>query len=134
DLITLNGAAVQTGTSDTRFFSGRPYISIGGGASFSVGGATDWILDGANNYDFLTGTTFPLAFPDAVQEFKVQTTGLDALHGASSSVEVVTRSGTNTLHGDLFYFIRNDGFGSAREYFSTKSSTYKRNQFGGVVG
>ena len=135
DLITLNGGAVQNGTSDTRLFSGRPYLSIGGMASLPIGGgATDWILDGASHYDFMSGTTLPLAFPDAVQEFKVETSGLAAARGNSSSVEVVTKSGTNDLHGDLFEFIRNDGFGSAHEYFSTKASTYKRHQFGGTVG
>jgi hypothetical protein len=135
DLITLNGAAVQTGQSDQRIFSGRPYISIGGMATLPLGGGpTDWILDGANHYDFMSGTTMPLAFPDAVQEFKVETSGLAAARGNSSSVEVVTKSGTNDLHGDLFEFIRNDAFGSAREYFSTKASNYKRHQFGGTVG
>jgi hypothetical protein len=49
-------------------------------------------------------------------------------------VEIVTRSGSNALHGDLFEFIRNDAFGSAHEYFGTGASTYKRNQFGGVAG
>jgi carboxypeptidase family protein len=135
DLVTLNGAAVQTGQSDTRIFSGRPYISIGGMATLPLGGGpTDWILDGASHYDFMSGTTLPLAFPDAVQEFKVETSGLAAARGNASSVEVVTRSGSNALHGDLFEFIRNDGFGSAREYLATKDSTYKRHQFGGTVG
>src|SRR5712691_6116540 len=135
DLVTLSGAAVQTGQSDQRLFSGRPYISIGGMAAFPLGGGpTDWILDGTNHYDFMSGTTMPLAFPDAVQEFKVETSGLAAARGNSSSVEVVTKSGTNDLHGDLFEFIRNDAFGSAREYFSTKESNYKRHQFGGTAG
>jgi hypothetical protein len=135
DLVTLAGGAVQTGQSDTRIFSGRPYISIGGMATLPLGGGpTDWILDGASHYDFMSGTTLPLAFPDAVQEFKVETTGLTAARGNASSVEIVTRSGTNALHGDLFEFIRNDGFGSAREYLATKDSTYKRHQFGGTVG
>jgi hypothetical protein len=98
------------------------------------GGPTDWILDGASHYDFMSGTTLPLAFPDAVQEFKVEVSGLAAARGNSSSVEVVTRSGSNALHGDLFEFIRNDGFGSAREYLATKDSTYKRHQFGVTVG
>jgi hypothetical protein len=44
------------------------------------------------------------------------------------------KSGTNDTHGDFFYFTRNDGLGSAREYFATKASTYKRNQFGGTIG
>ena len=135
DLVTLAGGAVQTGSSDQRIFSGRPYISIGGMATLPLGGGpTDWILDGASHYDFMSGTTLPLAFPDAVQEFKVETSGLAAARGNSSSVEVVTKSGTNALHGDLFEFIRNDAFGSAREYFSTKDSNYKRHQFGGTVG
>ena len=135
DLVTLAGGAVQTGASDQRIFSNRPYISIGGMATLPLGGGpTDWILDGANHYDFMSGTTLPLSFPDAVQEFKVETSGLTAARGNSSSVEVVTRSGTNDLHGNLFEFIRNDGFGSAREYLATKDSTYKRHQFGGTIG
>ena len=135
DLVTLNGGAVQTGSSDQRIFSGRPYISIAGMATLPLGGGpTDWILDGTSHYDFMSGTTLPLAFPDAVQEFKVETSGLAAARGNSSSVEVVTRSGTNGLHGDLFEFIRNDAFGSAREYLATKDSTYKRHNYGGTIG
>ena len=135
DLVTLAGAAVVNGQSDTRLFSNRPYISIAGMAAFPLGGGpTDWIYDGASHYDFMTGAALPFGFPDAVQEFKVETTGLEAAHGNSSAVEVVTRSGTNEFHGDLFEFIRNDAFGSAREYFSSGLSTYKRNQFGGVAG
>lgn len=135
DLVTLNGGAVQTGSSDQRIFSGRPYLSIAGMATLPLGGGpTDWILDGTSHYDFMSGTTLPLAFPDAVQEFKVETSGLAAARGNSSSVEVVTPSGTNSLHGDLFEFIRNDAFGSAREYLSTKDSTYKRHNFGGTIG
>jgi len=135
DLVTLNGGAVQTGASDQRIFSGRPYLSIAGMATLPLGGGpTDWILDGTSHYDFMSGTTLPLAFPDAVQEFKVETSGLAAARGNSSSVEVVTPSGTNSLHGDLFEFIRNDAFGSAREYLSTKDSTYKRHNFGGTIG
>ena len=135
DLVTLNGGAVQTGSSDQRIFSGRPYLSIAGMATLPLGGGpTDWILDGTSHYDFMSGTTLPLAFPDAVQEFKVETSGLAAARGNSSSVEVVTPSGTNSLHGDLFEFIRNDAFGSAREYLATGDSTYKRHNFGGTIG
>jgi hypothetical protein len=135
DLITLAGAAVQNGSSDTRLFSGRPYLSIAGMVTLPLGGGpTDWIYDGASHYDFMSGTALPLAFPDAVQEFRVETSGLDAARGNSSAVEIVTRSGTNRLHGDLFEFIRNDAFGSAHEYFGIGSSTYKRNQFGGTLG
>src|SRR5262249_41553894 len=62
ELVTLNGAAVQTGQSDQRLFSNRPYIAIGGMATFPLGGGpTDWILDGASHYDFMSGTTMPLS-------------------------------------------------------------------------
>jgi len=130
DLITLAGAAVVTGVARSALFLNLNYISIGGQAVFG----TDYSLDGAMHTNFMTGTYMPLAFPDAVQEFKVESSGQTAQRGAASSVSVVTRSGTNDLHGDLFYFMRNDGFGSAREYFAVKNSTYKRNQFGGTVG
>ena len=139
DLISLGGAAVQTGTSQSRWFSNLPVISIagsvaGGGAGGSSLLGTEYVLDGANHLSILSGSTMPLAFPDAVQEFKAETSGQSAQRGASTSVTVVTKSGTNSLHGDLFEFLRNDGFGSAREYFSKVSSAYKRHQFGGTVG
>ena len=82
----------------------------------------------------LTGTTLPVAFPDATQEFKVESSGQSAQRGASTSVSIVTRSGSNELHGNLFEFLRNSSFGSAREYFSSSVSVLKRNQFGGTVG
>ncbi len=47
---------------------------------------------------------------------------------------MVTRSGSNEFHGNLFEFLRNSGFGSAREFFSTTTSPYIRNQYGGTVG
>ena len=130
DLISLAGAAVSLPAVRASWFLNLNPISIGGQAFFG----TDYSLDGAYHRNYLTGTYMPVAFPDGVQEFKVESSGQSADRGAGSSVSVVTKSGTNELHGGLFYFIRNDGFGSAREYFAAKSSTYKRNQFGGTVG
>src|SRR5207253_5836455 len=54
-------------------------------------------------------------------------------HGNASAVGGVTKSGTNDFHGDVFEFVRNDLF-NARNYFATKQSTLKRNQFGGTIG
>lgn len=139
DLIGLAGASVQTGSTQTRWFSNLPVISIGG--SSAVGGAggtslfgTEYSLDGANHLNFLSGGTMPIAFPDAVQEFRTESSGQSTQRGATTSVSIVTRSGANDFHGDLFEFLRNDGFGSAREYFSPVASTYKRHQFGGSIG
>jgi hypothetical protein len=128
DLITLAGAAVQTQTNRANL-GGQPFFSIGGGVPFGV----DYTLDGANHINFLTGVTMPLPFPDATQEFKVETSGLGAKHGAGAAMSAVTKSGTNALHGDLFEFVRNDLF-NARQYFATRNSTLKRNQFGGTLG
>src|SRR5438552_18949947 len=52
---------------------------------------------------------------------------------SGASVNLVTKSGTNQFHGDAFEFVRNDLF-NARNYFATKNSTLKRNQFGGTIG
>src|SRR5499427_611871 len=137
DLITLSGGAVTTTTSVGRLFNNLPNISVGGGLSYG----TDYSLDGANHVNFLIGSTMPMPFPDATQEFKVESTGLSANRGASSAVAAVTKSGTNEIHGDLFEFVRNDLFNAA-PYFSAVNpatgkkfpATLKRNQFGGTLG
>src|SRR5262245_1679019 len=58
---------------------------------------------------------------------------MTAEDGVADAVGGVTKSGTNDIHGDLFEFVRNDLF-NARNYFATKNSTLKRNQFGGTIG
>src|SRR3989442_6305356 len=129
DLITLAGAAVQTATGRVQNGSPEPYLQVGG----ALGYAVDYTLDGASHINFVTGGNMSLPFPDALQEFKVETSGVNAQHGTASAVGGVTKSGTNEFHGDLFEFIRNDLF-NARNYFAIKPSTLKRNQFGGTIG
>jgi Carboxypeptidase regulatory-like domain len=132
DLITLAGAAVQTtvGISD---------LSMPGSASIAVAGGftsgTLYVLDGALHNDLYDNLNLPLPFPDALQEFKVETSALSAQYGMYSggTVTSVTKSGTNAFHGDVFEFLRNDLF-NARNYFAVTNSTLKRNQFGGTVG
>lgn len=130
DLITLSGAAVQTGTSRDNTFAGA-IIAVGGGLSFG----TAYNLDGAKHLNFITAAPMPLPFPDALQEFKIETSGLAAQHSQETEVSGVTKSGSNTLHGDLFEFLRNDAF-NANPYnvVGTTKSTLKRNQFGGTIG
>jgi hypothetical protein len=134
DLITLAGGAVNSGNIRGSFFLNLPMISIAGQAASGEPFGTDYSLDGANHVNFMTGTTMPIAFPDAVQEFKVESSGQQASHGSAAAITIVTRSGGNDFHGNLFEFIRNSGLGSAREYFSAGVFSYKRNQWGGTVG
>src|SRR5439155_16237038 len=83
----------------------------------------------------LDGTGMPLPFPDALQEFKLSTSAQDASTSGHSGavVNAVTKSGTNALHGDLFWFLRNYN-ANARDFFATGQDGLKRNQFGGVLG
>lgn len=80
--------------------------------------------------------------PDAIQEFKLKTSLYDASYGRNSgaNVNVVTKSGTNNLHGAVFEFLRNSVF-DADDYFYPKNSlgepahqTLDQNQFGFAVG
>ena len=77
----------------------------------------------------------PFPFPDALAEFSVETSTLPARNGLHPGgvVNVVTKSGSNRWHGDLFEFIRN-GDANAINYFAPKQDSLKRNQFGGTFG
>src|SRR5437867_3916385 len=129
DLITLAGAAVQTDIPMPKNFAGSNYISAAGGLGFGV----EYTLDGARHINFVSGTSMQMPFPDALQELKIETSGMTAQHGVAAAVGGVTKSGANEFHGDLFEFLRNDLF-NARNYFATTNSTLKRNQFGGTIG
>jgi len=136
DLIVLSGAAVGGGVQATgTATSGRNYptdsISVGGGLNNGL----LYILDGGTHNDPYNNLNLPLPFPDALQEFKVETSALPAQYGqhSSAAVNAVTKSGTNEYHGDLFEFVRNGSL-NARNAFAPKRDSLKRNQFGGVLG
>lgn len=105
----------------------------------NVGGAgprgVNFQMDGAGHNDTYLNTNLPFPNPDAVQEFNVQTDNLSAQYGigAGAVVNIVTKSGTNELHGSLFEFVRNGDF-NARNFFAPTQDTLKRNQYGGAVG
>jgi hypothetical protein len=98
-------------------------------------GTTAYLLDGGLNMDSYTYAPAPFPNADATQEFRVATNNYDIRYGYSSSgiVNIVTKSGTNQWHGNLFEFVRNDMF-NASNYFSHQVDPLKRNQFGGSVG
>ena len=94
-----------------------------------------YMLDGSVYNDLLYSVNMPFPFPDALEEFSVQTSNYAAQYGDNSGgvVNIVTKSGTNTLHGNLFEFDRNAVF-EARNYFSANRDQLKQNQFGGTLG
>ncbi len=115
----------------TKTYSGSVAISVAGAQATG----NNFLMDGGDNNDAFSNVNLPFPFPDALQEFNVQTSGLSAQYGLhpGAAVNIVTKSGTNQFHGDLFEFVRNGVF-NARNYFATAQDTLKRNQFGGTVG
>src|SRR3954471_8592320 len=135
-LLLVVAGANQAPASDvdqgnTKTFPGSVTVSTNGSRQNQV----SYRLDGANNNDLYTNTNQPFPFPDALQEFSVQTSNYGARYGGNAGgvVNVVTKSGTNSLHGDAFEFVRNGEF-NARNYFAANRDQLKRNQFGGTIG
>ncbi len=113
-------------------------ISMNGGRP----GSTDVLVDGISSSPPLVNPIQGFAvFPsvDAVQEFKVQTNMYSAEYGRSGSgiVNLIYKSGTNSLHGSAFEFLRNTAL-DANGFFANRNGTplanFKRNQFGGSLG
>lgn len=99
------------------------------------GGGVYFSLDGANNIDPYQVTGGPFPNPDATLEFSVvsSTYGAKYVSAPGGAVNIVTKSGTNELHGSAFEFVRNGSF-NARNFFAAKQDILKRNQFGGTLG
>ncbi len=139
DLIQFAGAVVAQGASSSRSMQGGVGFSVAGGQAFGVA----YLLDGALHNNPYDNFNLPLPFPDALQEFRVETSSQNAQNGfhAGASVSVVTKSGTNLFHGDLFEFSRNHRFNATNPFNAVDPVTQrrrddglKRNQFGGTLG
>jgi len=134
DLVGIAGAAtpapIVDGTGGRDPFS-KGNVSVAGGLNSGL----NFTLDGAYHNNPHDNSYMSLPFPDAVQEFKVETGATGAQNGVKSSgtVSLVTKSGTNEFHGNLFEFVRNGKF-NARNAFAAKRDTIKRNQYGGTIG
>jgi Carboxypeptidase regulatory-like domain/TonB-dependent Receptor Plug Domain len=134
------GVSNQTGMDE-------PQVGINGSVQFSMnGGRTEynaWELDGGDNMDNgSNGTLNVYPSVDAIAEFKVLTSNYGAQYGrnGSGTVEVETKGGTKSFHGDAYEFVRNDAF-NALNYTdmsshggSGKIAPYKKNDFGYTIG
>ena len=133
-LILISGAAVVAPGGDmtgSKNYPSSVTISIAGGQA----NGTNYLLDGGDNLDTFSNVNLPFPFPDALQEFSVETNALPARNGTQPGglVNAVTKSGANSFHGDLFEFLRN-GDVNARNFFAPVHDSLKRNQFGGTAG
>src|ERR1051325_8751214 len=110
---------------------GQKEITINGSRNNNL----RYTLDGGTNMDDLVNENLDFPFPDAVQEFSAQTSNMGVEMGGLSGgvLNVVTKSGTNQIHGDAFWFVRNTAL-NATNFFSREQDQLKRNQFGFTAG
>ncbi len=138
ELVMIAGGAVQTIPASTRVAPGGMAVSVAGGQSFGVA----YLLDGAMHNNPQDNLNLPFPFPDALQEFSVATSGLNAQHGMHSgaAVNAVTRSGTNRFSGNVFEFFRDRRFNATSPFAQVGADGkpvddgLQRNQFGGTFG
>lgn len=108
---------------------------INGGVDAGAG-SVNYYLDGGNNMTGIRNTGNILPNPDAIQEFRVETNNYNAQYGRFQNgvVNVLTKSGTNNIHGSAFEFVRNTIF-NANDWGSTlPTPALHRNQFGATLG
>jgi Carboxypeptidase regulatory-like domain len=111
-------------------YPGEQDANVSGGGNRSV----NYEMDGGDYNDPYLNTNLPFPDPDAIQEFSVQFDNESAQYGQGDAVvDILTKTGTNQIHGDAFEFVRNGDL-NARNYFAPVQDTLKRNQYGGTFG
>ncbi len=133
DLAQLEpGVQIQDGTNFDPTKVGYSSISFGG----RFGRTARISVDGVDVSDETVGTTTQDIPSSGIQEFQLSQSNLDLSSDLTSSgaVNVVTKSGTNTVHGELFYLIRDSRWGAQLQHPVGLPAPYQRNQFGGSVG
>ena len=145
DLLSLQPGIVpmSTQTPDSVVMAGASVaIAPSGGlnpGNQSISGqredANGFLVNGGDVKELMNGGTLIVPDLDSISEFRILTNNFDAQYGNYSGgiVNVVTKSGTNQLHGSGFEFLRNTAL-DAKNFFDPVVGTYRQNQFGGTVG
>ena len=106
-------------------------VSVNGGR----GRANNFTVNGGDANDQFANLPAIQPSPDSIEEFRVMTSTFDAEFGRNSGsvVNVVTKSGGNAVHGNVYEFLRNQHL-NARNFFEGPRPDFKQNQFGGTLG
>lgn len=127
------GTVIGKGTDTATYATNGDNLAIS--ANGTMGNQVSYKLDGASHSDNINNLNAGFPNPDALSQFTVETNNFDAKYGGSGGavVNIVTKSGTNAIHGAAFDFLRNGAL-NARNFFGTQKDALKRNQFGGTIG
>lgn len=139
----MSGSGNGTSNTGSNFllggFNATPVSGSLDSGSLSVNGMREsengFLLNGAIVVEVGFGGTAVIPDLDSIDEFRIITNNFDAEYGnySGGQINVITKSGTNKLHGNLFEFLRNTDV-DARAYFDPERASYNQNQFGGTVG
>ncbi|HSA93318.1 MAG TPA: carboxypeptidase regulatory-like domain-containing protein [Terriglobales bacterium] len=137
----LNFATLQPGVVPAAEITSNNTPDTGGGVNkaFQVNGlrlqSNNFLLDGVDNNEPFLGTAMASPSPDALDEFKIQTSLYSAEFGGGggSIVNIITKGGTNEWHGVVYEFFRNDAL-DAQGTFALQKEKLRRNQFGFSLG
>jgi hypothetical protein len=127
------GVQSQLGSSGSTFYGSDAAgsVSVNGGR----GRANNFSVNGGDANDQFVNLPTVQPSPDAIDEFRVITNTFDAEYGRNSGavVNVITKSGTNSFHGNVYEYFRNKAL-NAQGYFNTVKPQFNQNQFGGTFG
>ena len=127
------GTVLGKGTDTATYATNGENLAIS--ANGTMGNQVGYKLDGASHQDNINNLNAGFPNPDALSQFSVETNNFDAKYGGSGGavVNIVSKSGTNAIHGTVFEFLRNGAL-NARNFFGTQKDALKRSQFGGTIG
>ncbi|MGB6682639.1 MAG: carboxypeptidase regulatory-like domain-containing protein, partial [Candidatus Acidiferrum sp.] len=127
------GVQSQLG-NDLFYGSDKPgVVTVNGGR----GRSNNYSVNGGDGNDLFANLPAIEPSPDSIEEFRVISNSFDAEYGRNSGavVNVVTKSGTNNLHGSFYEFFRNDVLNAHPfTFFAAPKPEFKQNQFGGTIG
>jgi hypothetical protein len=140
DLLALQPGVVPVSSGEYGGYNGPPGVSGSlNPGNLSISGqresANGFMVNGGDDEAAIEMGAALIPNLDSIAEFRIVTNNGDAEYGnyAGGLINVITKSGTNQIHGDAFEFIRNPDLDS-RNFFSPARANLHQNQFGGTVG